>query len=272
MKSVYSAVRTGSLNKAVKQEHFENSYLELSRESVSISLLKVKLTLTESRDVQSGLQLYRTIHWKVRADPKLHFLCRTRQAGSKGGFFGLHTQSIYLLAVCCSSTTWFPHCCISYHQTMQLTSLLTPWSRVLLEKLTGLQLVKKFPRILWKPKVHHRTHKRTPPVPVLSQPHPVHTPTSHFPKIHPNIILPSTPWSPQWSPSLQVSSPKPCTHLSPPTYALHAPPISFFLILSPTQYWVESTPHHKLDIKIPNKKFSKECIQTIKYILKYKLL
>jgi len=29
--------------------------------------------------------------------------------------------------------------------TYLLTYLLTPWSRVLLEKLTGLQLVKKFP-------------------------------------------------------------------------------------------------------------------------------
>jgi hypothetical protein len=29
--------------------------------------------------------------------------------------------------------------------TLHVTNLLTPWSRVLLEKLTGLQLVKKFP-------------------------------------------------------------------------------------------------------------------------------
>jgi hypothetical protein len=32
---------------------------------------------------------------------------------------------------------------------LNLYSLLTPWSRVLLEKLTGLQLVKKFPAFYW---------------------------------------------------------------------------------------------------------------------------
>ena len=48
----------------------------------------------------------------------------------------------------------------------------------------------------------------------------------------------------------EVSPPKPCTRLSPPPYALHAPPISFFLILSPAQYWVRSTdyssPHYEI--------------------------
>ena len=41
-----------------------------------------------------------------------------------------------------------------------------------------------------------------------------------------------------------VSPPKPCAQLSPPPYAPHAPPISFFSILPPAQYWVRSTDHY----------------------------
>ena len=46
----------------------------------------------------------------------------------------------------------------------------------------------EIPHISRNPKVHYRTHKRTPPVPVLGQPNPVHMPTSHLLEIHPNII------------------------------------------------------------------------------------
>ena len=61
----------------------------------------------------------------------------------------------------------------------------------------------EIPRISLNPKVHYSTHKRPPPFPMLGQTNPVHKPTSHLLEFRPNIIHPSTPRSPQWSPSLQ---------------------------------------------------------------------
>ena len=59
------------------------------------------------------------------------------------------------------------------------------------------------PRISRNPKVHYCTRKHPPPVSILGQSNPVHISTSHLLEIHPNIIHPSKPRSPQWSPSLR---------------------------------------------------------------------
>ena len=78
------------------------------------------------------------------------------------------------------------------------------------------------PRILWNQKVHYRTQKRPPPVPILGQPNPVHILTSHLLQIHPNIIHPSMPRSPQWSISLRFPHQDP---IRPPllTHTRHMP-------------------------------------------------
>jgi len=108
-----------------------------------------------------------------------------------------------------------------------IMNLLTPWSSVLLENLTGPQVVKKFPTFYgtWRfitvfTSAHHlslfwaRTIQCMPP--------------SHFLKMHFNIFLPSVPRSSKWSLILRFSHQNPvCTA---PPYVLHAPPISFFLV------------------------------------------
>jgi len=65
--------------------------------------------------------------------------------------------------------------------------LLTPWRRVLPEKLTGLQLVKKFPAF-------HGTRRfftaltSVRHLSILGQPNPVHIQTSHLPETHLNFM------------------------------------------------------------------------------------
>jgi len=99
---------------------------------------------------------------------------------------------------------------------------LSPWSRVLLEKLTGSAAGQEIPRILWNPKVYYHTHKCLPPVPILSQLHPVPTTPSHLLKIHLNIILPSMFGSPQWPLSLRFPHQNP-VHTSPLPHMCHMP-------------------------------------------------
>ena len=91
---------------------------------------------------------------------------------------------------------------LSSHTPYKSVTLLTPCSRVLLEKPTSFQLVKEFPHFM----EHEGSlpQSQVPsncpyPAPVRSSPHP-HIPLS---KIHLNIILPSMTVSPKWSLSLK---------------------------------------------------------------------
>jgi hypothetical protein len=123
-----------------------------------------------------------------------------------------------------------------------LTYLFTPWSRVLLKKLTVSQLVKKLPAFM---EPEDSLPKSQMPA-TCPYPEPTRSsPWSHIP-IPEEPFYYSSPidiWVFQVVSFSQDSPPEPCIHLTFSPYALHVPPISFFLIWSPEQYCVSSTDH-----------------------------
>ena len=58
----------------------------------------------------------------------------------------------------------------------------------------------EIPSILWNLKVHYHIHMCPPPVPILSQLDPAHTPISHFLKIHLNLLTPNVNYSGRTAP------------------------------------------------------------------------
>jgi hypothetical protein len=118
------------------------------------------------------------------------------------------------------------YCCHRVSTKLQLTNisyhyLLTPWSRVLLEKLTGFAASQEIPRIYGTPKLitvltstRHLSLSRArsiryPPPPLTSW-RSLLILSSHLRLGLPNVSFP------------QASPPKPCAHLSPP-YTRHMP-------------------------------------------------
>ena len=131
---------------------------------------------------------------------------------------------------------------ITFVKCSLLAYLLTQWYSVLLEKLTGLQLVKKFPAF-------HGTRKFI--TALTSLRHSSLSWASPIQSIYPH----STSWSStlilsthlrQGLPSGLFPSSFPTKTLYTTVSSLIAPyaqPISFFSILAPAQYWVRSTNH-----------------------------
>ena len=120
--------------------------------------------------------------------------------------------------------------------------LLTPCSTVLLEQLTGSQLVNKFPAFYGTRRfttaftsARHLSLSWASSIQFLPT-HPTSWRSILILSSHLCLGLPSGPFHSSFPKKILY------TPLLPP-YVLHAPPISFFLILSPEQYFVSSTDH-----------------------------
>ena len=154
--------------------------------------------------------------------------------------WGLQTPCASWVTLCSLLTYFLTY--LLYLPTYLLIHLFSPWSRVLLEKLTGFQLLKKFPAFYGTRRfitaftsTRHLSLSWASSIQSIS-PHPTSWRSILILSSHLHLGLPSGYFP-------QVSPPKPCIHLSTPPYAPHAPPISFFSILPPAQYWVRSTDH-----------------------------
>ena len=115
--------------------------------------------------------------------------------------------------------------------THSLTYLLTPWNRFLFEKLTGFQLVRKFPAFYGTRRsitafrnARHLSLSWASSIQSTSS-------TTHRLKIHLNIIIASVPGSFKWSLSLRFPHHNP-VHTSPLSHTCYIPSSSQIYTIS----------------------------------------
>jgi len=153
----------------------------------------------------------------------------------------------------------------------RINIILTPWCRVLLEMLTGLQLVKKFPAfhgtrrfITTLTSFRHLSLSWASPIQSI-YPHTTSCRSTLILSTHLCLGLPSGLF-PSGFPIKTLYTP------SPHPYAPYAKPISFFSTSSPAQYWVRS-----IDIAVQNKYCGKSqsflsCKPKFLFLLTFSLL
>ena len=128
--------------------------------------------------------------------------------------FRIWCNNLYTLQLFLHNVLWCGRSfyAVSFEFSLQCSYLLTPWSRVL-EKLTGSQLVKKFPTFYGTRRIITTfASAATCPYPEPDQSSPC--PPFHFLEIRLNVTLPSTPGSSKWPLSLRFPHQNP-VYISP---------------------------------------------------------
>ena len=175
--------------------------------------------------------------------------CTWRRLWNRHGRTEILEEKTAVVPFCCTIQNSKVYISLDYISTIEFvprskqTYLFIPRCRVLLEKLIGLQLVKKFPAfhgtrrfIAALISVRHLSLSWASPIHSI-YPHPTSWRSILILSTHLRLCLPSG-LLPSGFPTKTLYTP------SPHPYAPHAQPISFFSILSPAQYWVRHSTHN----------------------------